>query len=416
MSSTVTINRDRVFVVDGKPFFPIAARHTPLGATPEVLREVGFNCVRWTPFGTDASEYESFDVPHDFGGLKFYTYVYNRGDLSLEKEKRARELTALVGAVKAHPDLLCYEQRNEPAYTFGDAATPQSPPDGFVAGSALIRALDPNHPIRVGHMCSNLVSTLKRYNSGLDAVGCNPYVVIAPGMRRFVGFRPDGKLADCADQTLSAVGRYTNKMMRVAEGRAVWMQVQGSANENWYSPFHTPEMADFGIYEHARLYPNRWQMRFMAFDAIINGATGLSWMLIRMPTEPGAWSDVSRVVGELGRLHDVLASPTVAATVGVEYRELGFSDWEGVEVLLKRHNDESWLLAANTQFDPMIATFSDLPPGLGSQIEVVGEDRELKADNGRFTDRFQPYEVHVYAPAGRNRASGSLCRASPLSP
>ena len=402
MSSTVTVNRDRIFLVDGKPFFPIAARHMPNKATPDMLYNVGFNCMRWTPFGTDASEHDTFDVPQDFGGLKFYTYVYNRGDLTVEREKRTRELTALVNAVKVHPDLLCYEQRNEPAYTFGEPETPQSPADGFVAGSALIRSIDPDHPIRVGHMCCNLVSTLKKYNPGLDAVGCNPYVVIPSGMRRFVGFRPDGKLADCADQTLSAVGRYTSKMMRVAEGRAVWMQVQGSANENWYNPFHTPEMADLGLYEHARVYPNRWQMRFMAFDAIIQGATGLSWMMVRLPAEGGPWSDVCDVVGELSRLHQVLASPTSERTVTVEYTELGFSDWEGVEVLVKRHAERPWLLSANTQFDPMIATFSDLPEGLGGRVEVVGEDRELKVEGGRFTDRFQPYEVHVYAPAERD--------------
>ena len=80
-------------------------------------------------------------------------------------------------------------------------------------------------------------------------------------MRRFIGSRPDGYMTDHADRTISVVGRYTDKMMRVAQGRAVWMQIQGSSNENWYNADHTPETRDHGIYEHHRLYPNYWQMR-----------------------------------------------------------------------------------------------------------------------------------------------------------
>lgn len=220
---------------------------------------------------------------------------------------------------------------------------------------------------------------------------------MAPGMRSFVGTRPDGKLADCADQTLSAVGQYTRKMMRAAEGRAVWMQIQGAANENWYHPGHMPETKDQGLYEHHRLYPSYWQMRFMAFNAIIRGATGLEWMLIRHPIDNPSWLDVCKVIGELRRLHDVLASPCWEESMEVHYTELGFSDWDGVETLVKIHQGGAWILAANTQFDPMIATFSGLPPEWGGSLNVAGENRRVDITNGSFTDRFQPYEVHVYA-------------------
>ena len=84
-----------------------------------------------------------------------------------------------------------------------------------------MRRLDPNHPIRLGHMAANLVATLRGYNDAADIVGCNPYPVQPPGLRMTV--RRDGKYVDSPNQTISSVGDYTSKMMRVGQGRPVWM-------------------------------------------------------------------------------------------------------------------------------------------------------------------------------------------------
>ncbi|MBM3803488.1 MAG: hypothetical protein FJW26_14400 [Acidimicrobiia bacterium] len=397
MRSRVSIEAHRTLHFNGKPFFPIGARHVPDGATPQVLREAGFNAVRWTPFGMAAHERQSWEIPKDLSGLTFYAYLYNRADLSSDAATRRRELERLVDAVRDHPQFLCYEQRNEAACSYRDHSKPQSPPEGLVAGSEVVRALDRDHPIRIGHMNTNLVSTLRRYNPAVDIVGCNPYVLLAPGMRMIAGMRPDGKVVDCPNQTLSAVGECTSKMMRVAEGRPVWMQIQGAANENFYHPAHTPETANQGLYEHQRLYPNRWQMRFMAFNAIIRGATGMEWMLVRHSIDHPSWLDVCKVIGELQSLHDVLASPPWPGQLEVEYTEMGFSDWDGVETLVKLREGKPFILAANTQFDPMLATFSNLPEGISEALAVVGENRQVAVSGGTFTDRFQPYEVHVYS-------------------
>ena len=56
--SIVSIGADRILQVDGRPFFPIGVRHVPEGSSPGMLREVGFNCIRWAPFGWDCQETE----------------------------------------------------------------------------------------------------------------------------------------------------------------------------------------------------------------------------------------------------------------------------------------------------------------------------------------------------------------------
>ncbi len=391
----VSIGTDRILRVDGRRFFPIGVRHTPEGASPALLREAGFNCIRWAPFGWDHLETE-FSLPEDLAGLAFYAYLYVYGDLSTDAPRREAALSKLVSAIRQHPALLCYEQRNEPAYTHRNFAMPKSPPEGMAAGSALVRRLDPDHPIRVGHGVTNLVGTLRKYNDAVDIVGCNPYVVLPPHIRGHVGFRPDGRYVDCADQTLSAVGELTGKMMRVAEGRPVWMQIQASANENWFNEEYSPECRGQGVYEFQKLYPSRWEMRFMAFNAIIRGATALEWMMIGLHVDSSHWQDVRGVIGELSCLHDVLSAPNWDSAVTLEYDEIGFSDWNGVECLVKMPEGKPWILAANTQFDPMQARFGCLPDGVGEELEVVGEDRTVPVRGGSFTDRFQPYEVHVY--------------------
>jgi hypothetical protein len=399
MANPVTIDEHRIARVASRGFFPIAARHVPIGADSHILAQAGFNAVRWTPFGVDMFEGRDIEPPRDLGPLKFYAYVFNRGDLATDAQKRQKELVRLVESVRDHPNLLAYEQRNEPAGTFRNPSAPQSTPEGLIAGSRIIRELDPHHPICVGYSCGNLVSTLKRYNPAVDIVGCNPYVVLPPHVRQFIGLRPDGRYVDSADQTLSAVGLHTDKMMRVADGRPVWMQIQGASNENWHNADHTPEQRGQGLYEYQRLNPNRWQMRFMAWQAIVCGATGLTWMLHGLSVDDAGWQDVIAVVRELRALHDVLASPSWPGRLQIKYEELGFSDWSGIQMSVKLHDGVPFILAVNSQFDPMIASVSNLPPEVGDKLQVIGEQRTIEMQNGAFRDRFQPYEVHLYAPA-----------------
>ena len=401
MPSRVIIGPDRILQVNGGRFFPIGARHMPVGATPRYLKKVGFNCMRWIAVGGDGMTLPVTSFPKNLGGMMVYPYVYTLADFSQEKRKRRRALEALVKQVRNHPAVLCYEQRNEPAYTWRDYATAQGSPEGMTAGSAVIRALDPNHPIRVGHLVCNLTSTLRKYNPAVDILGCNPYVLLAPDQRMFVGARQDRKLVDCADQTLSAVGELTRKMMRVAAGKPVWMQIQAMANEDWFSLEHTPENKNSCRFEHTRLIPSQWQCRFMTYNAIIRGATALEFAMHRIRIDEPAWIGIQNVIGELRDLHDVLAAPVWDGTMDVEYKELGFSDWSGVETLVKTHRGKRWIFAANTQFDPMEATFSNLPDGLGKKLKVYGEDRSVGVKGGRFTDYFRPYEVHVYEGGGK---------------
>ena len=321
-----------------------------------MLADAGFNCLRWAPFGLGLADTPPFEVPADLGGLLFYPYLHDRGDLSQDTAARTEDLRRLILAVRDHPALLCYEQRNEPAYTFRDQARPGT--RSRASSPAAVSSGSSTWTIRSAW--ATWTATWYR-RSGATTRGRTSSAAIptwsAPrGTDPTSDCCPDGQLIDCPNQTLSAVGDYTTKMMRVAEGRPVWMQIQAMANEDWFNEQHTPENRGSTIHPHQRLFPSAWQMRFMAFNAIIRGATALELAMLRVRLDEGAWTEIRKVVGELRALHDVLAAPSWPGVLDVDYTELGFSDWTGVETLVKAHAGQHWILAANTQFDPAEAT------------------------------------------------------------
>ena len=393
MPNRVTIDGDRITHVDGEPFFLIGARHMPEGGTPELLRDAGFNAYRTLVFGHDVSPAE--EVSWGFEGIYFWAYIFDRADFTKSPEYET-QLREKVRELRELPALLCYENLNEPTLLYKSDRF-KAEPDDLAGGTALLRELDPHHPVWLAHCCSNTAETLRRFNPCADVLGCNPYPVYVPGMRRHIGVRPNGRMLDSPDQSVHAVGKYTEKMMEVAGGKlAVWMLIQALANESWFNPAHTPELAGEGIEESKILYPTYEEMRFMAFDAIVHGATGIAFSMWRTPTEGDIWRDIKRVVGDLSRMHDALCAPPVAEPVEISYSDLGFTVWDGVRVLARRLGGHLYLFAVNTQFDPAEVSLRMRSLEGATHAMVVDEDREVAVENGSISDRFEPYAPHVY--------------------
>lgn len=388
----VTIDQDRIAHVDGKRFFLIGARHMPEGGTPQLLKEVGFNAYRILAFGHDVSAPDP--LPEPDSGIMFWSYLYDRLVLGRKPEYR-KELLCHIREVRRHPAFLCYENYNEIAWAWKNGPC-KAQPEELQEGLALLRTEDPDHPIWLAHACNRTAEALARYNSCLDILGCNPYPVQPGQLRHHIGFRPDGYLLDCPDRTIHAVGRYTEKMMRVGNGRTpVWMLVQALANENWFNPLHTPEYAGETIDSSKVLYPTLAQMRFMVYDAIASGATGIALSMYRTPTTGAIWEDIKSLVKELRSLHDALCAQPVLGEIQVTYTDLGFSIWDGVRTLARRLGDYVYLFAVNTAFDPAEAAIR-LPINVKNVAQVRGQDRELAVKNNVLRDRFEPYAVHVY--------------------
>ena len=393
VTTRVTIDSNHITHVDGKPFFLIGARHMPEGGTPEILRDAGFNAYRTLAFGHDVSPPE--EVPRDLEDIYFWSYIYDHADFTKSPDYE-RQLRETVARVREHPRLLCYENLNEPTLQHRTDRFKAEPED-LARGTAGLRGLDPYHPIWLAHCCGSTVETLRRFNACMDVVGCNPYPIYVPGMRQHIGVRPDGRMLDCPDQSIHAVGKYTEKMMQVAGGKlAVWMLVQAMANENWFSPAHVPEMAGQGIDESKILYPTYEEMRFMVFDAVVHGATGLALAMWKTPTKGDIWRDIKRLIAELRTMHDALCAPPVSEPIEICYVDLGFTVWDGVRLLARRLGERIYVFAVNTQFDPAKVTVRMKSLQGARHAAVVDEDREIPVEQGSISDRFEPFAAHVY--------------------
>jgi len=365
----------------------------PEGASPRMLADVGFNAYRWLPFGHEVSGAAA--VPPTDEGLYFWAYVFDRTLLDRAPGNR-RDLEDTVRRLQPHPCLLGYENYNEVAMRWRHIDR-RATPDEIIPGSRLLRELDPDHPIWLAHSCGRTVETLREYNGCMDVLGCNPYPIVPPGMRQHYGVSPDGRMLDCPDQSMHAVGRYTQKMLRVGQGRKpVWMLIQAMANENWFSTQHCPEMAGQRIDESKILYPTYEQMRFMAFDAVISGATGIALAMWKTPLGGDVWHDIVRLVGQLRQLHDSLAGAPVDEPMDIAYDDLGYTIWDGIGVAIRRHNHAIFVFAANRSLDPARATLRCPIFSQVSTAVVEGEDREVAIKSGALSDYFEPFAVHVY--------------------
>lgn len=398
MPARVTVGADRVVYADGKPFFLVGARHMPVGGTPAILADAGFNAYRTLAFGSESADPDPLPDPAD--GICFWSYVFDRTCLGRSPGYRS-ELEELVARVKDHPAFLCYENFNEPAKVSmwqEGKKKPKAMPEDLSAGTALLRSLDPHHPLWLAHNFQRTAETLASYNQCADIVGSNCYPVMPQGgIRRYLTVRNDGRMIDCPDQTIHAVARYTEKMMKVSAGRMpIWMLIQGMANASWLNPENTPIPAERTIDESKIRYPTYQELRFMAFDAIIAGATGLAMSLHKTAVGSDAWDAVKRVARELRGLGQALTALVYEGPVTVTYEDLGFTIWDGVKVLAREDEQSVWLFAANTAFDPAQVTMrlSNVPSNCTAVVESEG--REAAVENGLLTDAFGPYAVHVY--------------------
>ncbi len=373
------LSDDNTVLADGERFFPLGIYYIPKSDEPfRELAEAGFNLVR-------CGSKEELDGAHEYS-LKAWVSLGGRMDLSKDAEKRKRWIEARIDELKGHPALLTWESMDEPAWTWKDPGQKRASAEGLAQGHKLVKELDPGHLLWINHAPRNTWKTLAKFSQNVDIIACDVYPVIAKDIDadKTYAMMPNGKQTDLANQTISCVGEYVDKLKKAAGGKqATWLVAQGFAWDDKQNP------------DNPR-YPTYEEMRFMVYNAIIHGVNGiLYWGTHSMPQPSEHWSNLKKVVRELGDLSAVLASPTIANNVSLEYEEMGFSIDSGIEILVKEHDGVTYMFAANTTVGPAKVTFSELPFSARS-LDVLSEGRSLDVSGNSFRDIFEPYAVHVY--------------------
>ena len=151
------------------------------------------------------------------------------------------------------------------------------------------------------------------------------------------------------------------------------------------------------------------QVRAEAWMSLIHGSTGLIWFVHQFQPQfreaallddPEMLAAVTQINHQIHELAPVLNSPTVegAASVSTSNPDVP------VAIMVKRHAGATYLFSVGMRNGPTTAAFglTDIPDA--TSVQVLGENRQLRLQDGQFIDSFAPYDVHLYrigaTPAG----------------
>src|SRR5947209_3728317 len=266
--STVAIDSTGCIVIDGQKVFPIGLSEAPpLGGKTRDGRDAwaevasaGANFVRsgfreWSLAQIDsqiATERGRMDAAAAHG-MYCWPRLGNAGDLPTatggQPSVPEQLLVRIANGLKTHPALGAYKGVDEPAW--GGVA-----PAGLTRARTKLRTIDPDHPVVITQAPLGSVASLVPYRPAFDITGADIYPVAYP----------PGQHSDLPNKDISVVGDVTKKMVDAAGGKPVWMTLQIA----WSGI--TPNQQRPGLVPR---FPALQEERFMAYQAIVDGARGL---------------------------------------------------------------------------------------------------------------------------------------------
>ena len=143
------------------------------------------------------------------------------------------------------------------------------------------------------------------------------------------------------------------------------------------------------------------QIKAQVWMSLIHGSRGIIYFVHefaprfnerRLLDDPERLAAVTALNRQIKELAPVLNSPTLPKTVAVTVTP----DSAPVDLMVKQHGGDTYVFAVGMRNKPASASFAVITPTKNRVVEVLGENRWLRLNDGRFTDQFRPYEVHLY--------------------
>lgn len=371
----VQIRPDRTFRVQGKPFFPIKIWGWR-SDSPEAMakaHEFGFNTIAtglMDGIGPEAMRlYLNMAQKHELMLIPAARVELPPAEAEKLLPAKLEGLRRVIEKIKTHPALFAYGTADEPAWGGYDLAS-------LAAVAHMIRELDPNHPIYINHAPRNTIEELARYNRYTDIAGSDIYPIWKTGVDRH---------SNLPNKTLSVVGDETIKNLQAVDYKKPIFQTLQAFS--WSAPPAPAGLTD-------EPFPTHQQLRFMGYDTIVCGATGVSYYQDSRYTE--IRPELKPVVREFAALQDVLAGGKLLDSAKV-------SSAPEVKVLARQWNGHTVLIAVNDTGKEVQAKldWKTLPAAKNAAIKVLFENRSITPQAGVLSENFAPYDVHVYTDAAR---------------
>jgi hypothetical protein len=404
--SVVRVDRSTgALVVEGRRLFPIVLSNgPPPGAKApngkDALAELadgGAGFIRagrpvWNARSIDeeiAAEREVLDAAAEHG-LRCWLQLGNVPDLPASGlAAREHVLTRIVGQLKDHSALGAWKGMDEPANPNRPARVPAA---GLVRAYRTLHESDPDHPVVITQAPVGTVAQLAPYRPAFDITGADIYPVSYP----------PGKHAGGRKRDIGVVGDVTRKMVRAAGGKPIWMTLQIA----WSGVISTEQHPG-----NVPRFPTLEQERFMAYQAILNGARGLSFFgghltRIARPADAQAgwnWTFWELVLRPL--LEELTSSAVAPALVAPAARKAVKASTNAVELATRESGDFLYVIAVRRGSGTSRVTFSGLPrrrdgqPITGGEVLFEYEEggfRTVGVADNRFRDWFAQHDARVY--------------------
>jgi hypothetical protein len=384
--------------------FPIGLSNGPPPNGLARVAAAGVNVIRigrddWSAGGLAsqiATEKANLDSLHAHG-LRGWLWLGELTNLPPEPgSDRERVLARVADGLQGHPALAAYKGEDEPRNPFRGKNWIR--PDGLVRGYNRLKQIDADHPLVIIQAPIGTPAQLRPYIPAFDVTGADVYPVSYPPATH----------TQTANRDISVVGDVTKRMVSVAGGKPVWMTLQivwSGVIPSRQAPGHVPR------------YPSLPAQRFMAYQAIVNGASGLMFFgghltEIAPPEDAAAgwnWTFWERV---LAPVVEELSSPTIApALTAPKARASIRTATAGVELAARRAGRFLYVIALRRSGGVSRVRFTGLPAGV-SAGEVLFEYeqlplpppitaghqvfRRITVSGGAFSDWFAAHDVHVY--------------------
>jgi hypothetical protein len=309
-------------------------------------------------------------------------------------------LVRIANGLKDHPALGAWKGVDEPANPNRPATIAAA---GLVRAYTRLKQLDGNHPLVMTQAPLGSAADLVRYRPAFDITGADIYPIAYP----------PGEHANLPNKDISVVGDVTKKMIQAAGAKPVWMTLQIAWSGMLPRQQHPALVPRF---------PTLHQERFMAYQAIVNGARGLVFFggdltAVMRPRDAQLgwnwtfWELVLRpLLIELGSpsVRPALVSPVVsgvrASAADVELTARDDGTYLYVIAVrrsgtltnrvtlsgLPRRRDGTHISAGEVVFEYAQAP---LPPPIDPTKQAF---RRVPVANDSFSDWFGPHDTHVY--------------------
>ncbi len=362
----IEIGKNHEFIINGKPFFPIMSWAQPSRNYIQ-LRDLGINT--------------------HCGGA----------DPVAAKEAGCYAITGFRRGQTENHHVLAWIYSDEPDLATGKGADakPRQTPERVAERCIEIRAAEPKRLIFMTLTSSFMKEQSSfsdevrqkiypEYIKNADVVGYDHYPIYGWG----------------TPAHLDWVGSGVKQLCDLAGNKPVYAWIESSKGSKWMPYEKQPDVLPI----HTR--NEVWQ-------AIINGATAFGYFThawqpdtVTFAPTPAMQKEMARLNAQITRLAPaILADPTkVKIEMTLEKglkSQFKATEFEGSIYIFAQNMDLGPGAENARQYDPISprgGTAIIVVEGLkaGSKIEVIDENRTIKAKKGKFSDEFAPLSEHIY--------------------